>query len=139
MKYKNKLQIVVEDTKKPVFTRADKEIYVPLGEKNYAYDKHFKVSDVSDYKLQFQTDEINVSKPGKYSMIVTAVDTSGNKETTTSTVIVQEKKYDSVQIEPTYVNGILIVNKKHPLPKDYAPMENPEAKQQLQKMIQDMQ
>lgn len=97
------------------------------------------MSDVSDYKLQFQTDEINVSKPGKYSMIVTAVDTSGNKETTTSTVIVQEKKYDSVQIEPTYVNGILIVNKKHPLPKDYAPMENPEAKQQLQKMIQDMQ
>ena len=139
LKYKNKLQIVVEDTKKPVFTRADKEIYVPLGEKNYAYDKHFKVSDVSDYKLQFQTDEINVSKPGKYSMIVTAVDTSGNKETTTSTVIVQEKKYDSVQMEPTYVNGILIVNKKHPLPKDYAPMENPEAKQQLQKMIQDMQ
>ena len=69
------------------------------------------MSDVSDYKLQFQTDEINVSKPGKYSMIVTAVDTSGNKETTTSTVIVQEKKYDSVQIEPTYVNGILIVNK----------------------------
>lgn len=54
-------------------------------------------------------------------------------------MIVQEKKYDSVQIEPTYVNGILIVNKKHPLPKDYAPMENPEAKQQLQKMIQDMQ
>ncbi|MFD1032041.1 M15 family metallopeptidase [Metaplanococcus flavidus] len=30
--------------------------------------------------------------------------------------------------EPTYINGILIANKQHPLPSDYAPGVDPEAK-----------
>ena len=42
-------------------------------------------------------------------------------------------------IEPYYVNGILIVNKKHPLPANYGSQEDPTALSQLQKMIADMQ
>lgn len=38
----------------------------------------------------------------------------------------------------TYVNGIIIVNKKHSLPKTYAPGENKEAKKKLMEMIDHM-
>jgi LAS superfamily LD-carboxypeptidase LdcB len=41
--------------------------------------------------------------------------------------------------EPYYVNGILIVNKKHALPATYAPGENAEAASQVKKLIADMQ
>ncbi|GKV68278.1 hypothetical protein NCCP2716_07760 [Sporosarcina sp. NCCP-2716] len=36
--------------------------------------------------------------------------------------------------EPTYVNGILIANKKHPLPEKFAPGENKEARDAFEEM-----
>ena len=39
--------------------------------------------------------------------------------------------------EPTYVDGVLIANKKYPLPKDFAPGENPEARAAFEMMAQD--
>ena len=37
--------------------------------------------------------------------------------------------------EPTYIDGVLIANKKYPLPKTFAPGENPEAKAALDQMV----
>ena len=37
--------------------------------------------------------------------------------------------------EPTYINGVLIANKKYPLPKTFNPGENPEAKAALDQMV----
>ncbi|KOS63336.1 M15 family metallopeptidase [Lysinibacillus agricola] len=37
--------------------------------------------------------------------------------------------------EPTYINGILLANKIYPLPSTFAPEENPEAGQALDKML----
>lgn len=42
-------------------------------------------------------------------------------------------------IVPTIRNGILVVNKKHPLPEHYGPGENSQAVTQLEKMIHEMQ
>ncbi len=39
----------------------------------------------------------------------------------------------------TYVNGILISNKKHPLPEDFNPGNDPQAESQVQRLIADMQ
>lgn len=36
--------------------------------------------------------------------------------------------------KPTYINGVLIANKKHPLPKEFAPGENPEAREAFDMM-----
>lgn len=36
--------------------------------------------------------------------------------------------------EPKYVNGILIANKRYPLPKDFAPGEDPAAREAFEKM-----
>ena len=37
--------------------------------------------------------------------------------------------------EPTYINGILLANKIYPLPSTFAPGENKEARQELDKML----
>ncbi|MGM9948986.1 MAG: D-alanyl-D-alanine carboxypeptidase family protein [Lysinibacillus sp.] len=37
--------------------------------------------------------------------------------------------------EPTYINGVLIANKKYPLPKNFNPGEDPEAKAALDQMV----
>ena len=40
---------------------------------------------------------------------------------------------------PRYVNGIMIVNKKNPVPYNYAPYENGEAGNQVRSLIREMQ
>jgi zinc D-Ala-D-Ala carboxypeptidase len=39
--------------------------------------------------------------------------------------------------EPLYIDGILLVNKQNPLPKDYAPGESPEARAAVEEMRRD--
>ena len=39
--------------------------------------------------------------------------------------------------EPLYIEGILLVNKQNPLPKDYAPGESPEARAAVEEMRRD--
>lgn len=41
--------------------------------------------------------------------------------------------------EPTVINGVLLANKKHPLPKNYNPGEDPTARQNVNKLISDAQ
>ena len=41
--------------------------------------------------------------------------------------------------EPTIINGILLANKKHPLPKTYNPGEDPTAREWINKLIGDAQ
>ena len=41
--------------------------------------------------------------------------------------------------QPTIINGIVLANKKHPLPTNYNPGENPVARQKVNKLISDAQ
>ena len=41
--------------------------------------------------------------------------------------------------QPTIINGIILANKKHPLPANYNPGENPTARQKVNKLISDAQ
>ncbi|MEK5330996.1 MULTISPECIES: M15 family metallopeptidase [unclassified Lysinibacillus] len=41
----------------------------------------------------------------------------------------------TIPTEPTYIDGILLANKRYPLPSTFAPGESPEARQALNKMI----
>ena len=41
--------------------------------------------------------------------------------------------------QPTIINGIILANKKHPLPANYNPGENPTALQKVNKLISDAQ
>ena len=58
-----------------------------------------------------------------------------NNENTPST----NGKTPETVTQPTIINGIVLANKKHPLPANYNPGEDPTARQKLNKLINDAQ
>ena len=58
-----------------------------------------------------------------------------NTENTPST----NGKTPETVTQPTIINGIILANKKHPLPANYNPGENPTARQKVNKLISDAQ
>ena len=58
-----------------------------------------------------------------------------NNENTPST----NGKTPETITQPTIINGIVLANKKHPLPANYNPGEDPTARQKLNKLISDAQ
>ncbi len=158
--YNEIVNIFVKDTIEPVIEAKEKELHITEGEKTFNYKDNFKIKDLSSCNIKCDTNEIDLSTPGKYKLHVTAIDTSKNKATLSIDVIVDEKVVESSTSikqsqnstsnsdtgsspvhpsEITYVQGTIVVNKKHPLPASYAPQENPEAKYQLMQMITEMQ
>lgn len=61
--------------------------------------------------------------------------TNTNNENTPST----NGKTPETVSQPTIINGIVLANKKHPLPTNYNPGENPVARQKVNKLISDAQ
>lgn len=74
---------------------------------------------------------ITAKKEGTCTVTVTSVDNPEIKAEFKVTVKAPEK------IEITYIDGILIANKTYPLPSDYNPGENTEARAALNKMFAD--
>ena len=74
---------------------------------------------------------ITAKKEGTCTVTVTSVDNPEIKAEFKVTVKAQEK------IEITYIDGILIANKTYPLPSNYNPGENTEARAALNKMFAD--
>ena len=61
--------------------------------------------------------------------------TNKNSEDTPST----NGKTPETVTQPTVINGIVLANKKHPLPANYNPGEDPTARQKVNKLISDAQ
>ena len=93
--------------------------------------------------------KLNTNKAGTYTIIVYAEDKNANEVKKSYKVIVEEKQEEkkkdvekyktkditktnsslnksrtSDTIQPYYVNGVLLVNKKHPLPRDYGGIDS---------------
>ncbi len=83
------------------------------------------IADVNNYG------NITAKKEGTCTVTVTSVDNPEIKAEFKVTVKAPEK------IEITYIDGILIANKTYPLPSDYNPGENTEARAALNKMFAD--
>ena len=90
---------------------------------------------------------INNKKSGTYKIIYKVSDSSGNFEKKERVVVVKDKTSSVIKETPkievidgiTYVNGILLVNKKYHLPSNYDPKVNNEALKALKLMQADCQ
>ena len=152
------IQIQVEDTTKPEFTKFSDMIEIPLGsDQSFDFSSYFVVEDLSKVSIQYKTDEVDFSTPGDYKMIVAASDIYKNNLEKECTVRIQnenvsavsnpsqnksaenEEDQSVVSSDPYYVQGIMVVNKKHGLPANYAPQENAEAGAKIRQLIADMQ
>ena len=78
-----------------------------------------------------QTTQKNDTKPSTKEN----TKSDNNVENTPST----NGKTPETVTQPTIINGIILANKKHPLPANYNPGENPTARQKVNKLINDAQ
>lgn len=126
-------RVIITDTTKPTITLDSKELTI------YTYEPYqettFTAIDNYDGDLTNKvtiTNNVNPNLPGEYKVIYEVTDSNGNKGKTTRKVIVKDKNTFTSQL--TYINGILLVNKKYALPSTYNPGVNPEAAIALKKL-----
>lgn len=120
-----KRNIIKEDKEDPTLTlNGNLKYKISLGS-TYS-EKGFSASDNCDGDISSNVEVINNlnnKKVGTYDITYKVKDSSGNETVVTRKVEVvnSTKSNDYVNIVegPTYINGILIVNKKYSVPKDF--------------------
>ena len=154
--------IRVEDTTPPEFVKKSDVVEVSNDVDKINWIEHFAGEDASKVSLKVKDDRVKYGEAGEYPIEAVLKDEYGNKTVHKATVKVSEPKKEEVKEEkpkeeikeekpkeeavlppvssgPTYVEGILVVNKTHPIPAYFASGENYEAGVQIRKLIQDMQ
>lgn len=132
------VKLIVRDTTKPrIITEA---LEVEVNQETDFLDR-IEVDDFSKCEITTDISQIDFTTPAEYAVSVKAVDQAGNTSEKSIPVTVKEVSIETPETvtEPYYVNGIMIVNKKHPLPMNYALGEDPEASAAIHQLIADMQ
>ena len=107
----------VIDTQYPII-----ELYKDVISVNYGKTYNFKDNikfcyDVVDGELEFETNqEVDFNKSGSYKVQVKTVDLNNNETLVEYTIKVLDK---ATTVTPTFIKGILIVNKTYALPSTY--------------------
>lgn len=138
-------EVNIEDTTKPVITlKGNTNISLYLNDK---YEEPgFTAEDNYDGDITnkvITSGSVDVRRVGKYEITYKVSDFSGNEAEEKRTINVREKtiyassKNISVVNGLTYINGILVVNKRYGLPKTYNPGVNKEALKALKEMQAD--
>ena len=153
--------VLVEDHQKPVITFKKDRITMTEDEKVDIEKNIASVSDKVDGKLAlvkkkeykegtyYIEDNVDVHKAGSYQVDVYAKDKNGLEAKKSYEIVVKEKPVAVItpenpdrpsshsqgnnEIKPTYINGILLVNKTHPLPPSYGGVD-PTAYAALEKL-----
>lgn len=140
------IKVNIKDSTPPKFTKIPESITIEQGNDS-SLVSNFEAKDLSSFDIKIDTNQLDVNVPGEYEITVNAIDSYKNTTSQTVKVIVKPKQEvvsNNVVQTPTtngprYVKGILIVNKKNPVPSNYAPGEDAQAVNQLRLLIQDMQ
>lgn len=145
--------VKVIDTKKPVITLNGSDTVI-LTEGDKYEEENVVVSDNYDTNLEEKVEIISTldtNKVGEYEIVYKVKDSSNNEASIKRKVIVKEKEKVVIEesqeltttystsnaIEPTYINGILLVNKKYGLPANYGSGIDPTALANLHQLQSD--
>lgn len=116
--------VIVKDSIAPVISlNGNNKVVLKVGEK---YNE-LGVNAIDNYDGNITNNVIiegvvDINKVGSYQIIYKIVDSSGNASSVIRTVEVEDKYtggYKNIVEGPTYINGILIVNKKYSLPSTF--------------------
>lgn len=139
--------VIVRDTTAPIIKLNGKsELTLYMG--NKYNEPGFVATDNHDGDVTQNVTvdgAVDTSKEGNYTINYKVTDTSGNETITQRKIVVKQAQTQTSQIAYsdkeiaglTYIKGILIVNKKYGLPKDYNPGVDPEANSALKRMQAD--
>lgn len=132
----------VVDTTAPELVISEDGVSLVESSEEPDYTKLVTVKDLSEVEIVVQDESVDYQKAGDYEIQVSAVDKHGNQTTKPAKLkITKPERIAAPELgaQPTYVNGIMVVNKKHPLPVNYAPGENLTAGNAVRQIIADMQ
>lgn len=129
--------VVVEDLEKPVISLTGDSNIIIYKNEEYK-EPGYKATDNYDGDITENVEienNLDNSKAGNYTITYKVKDSSNNEFIITRNIEVKEKNIVSSnnEIEPTYINGILIVNKKYGLPSSFGG-NNKEAQSALEKL-----
>ena len=109
----------VVDTTAPKLVISEDGVSLVESSEEPDYTKLFTVKDLSEVEIVVQGESVDYQKAGDYEIQVSAVDKHGNQTTKPAKLkITKPERIAAPELgaQPTYVNGIMVVNKKHPLP-----------------------
>lgn len=159
-KKSGKIKVLVKDTKKPEIKNKQDLIEVDFQDSEHDFKQYFEIIDLSKTEVEVDTSLVDFNTAGEYVASIAVRDAYGNETSSEFKVRIKEPmsvsqpeqvqpKQQEVTEEPiqqpvltsgpSYVKGIMIVNKKHPLPASYAPGEDPTAGAKIRQLIADMQ
>lgn len=133
---KYELIIKVEDTTPPVIKLVDNSIQIEYGTNFNPMENIKRVYDPVDGDVQYSfISSVDTTIPGNYEVHISAEDRNGNVSEKSYLVEVLEKKSEKNEISkqegnyketivPYYKNGVLLVNKNHPLPRNFGGLDN---------------
>lgn len=114
--------IEIKDTQFPLIELKSDHITLEYGVEYDPQTNIDKVYDTVDGELEYtMIHEINSKQAGNYEVKVSVKDKNGNATQSSFTVTVKEKVIveKPLSVEPTYINGILLVNKQYGLPANF--------------------
>lgn len=129
-------RIIMKDTKNPIILFKEEICNVSKG---VSFDPSSNIDSVNDdvdgmlhlsSELKENTyiinSNVNVNREGKYKVSVTGMDKHHNKTTKSYEVVVESTSLKtsniigtSDSVKPTYIKGVLIVNKTYGIPRDF--------------------
>ncbi len=144
--------VEIRDTKAPIITLRDEEVSLYVNDDFHADDYIVSIQDPVDGDLVKGTSgekgtywwegDVDLSQAGDQVLTIRALDQAGNEASATLTVHVTvrssgsssqppsnsdsggyDNSIDPLNCEPYYVNGILLVNKRHPLPPSFGALD----------------
>ena len=124
---------VVDTTPPEIKLKGDSIISITKGDKfnDPLYDVKDNYDDSDSIKVKVDG-VVDTNSIGTYKIVYTASDRSKNESKVERTVFVKEKNNGL-----TYIKGILIVNKKYSVPRDYNPGLLPETKSAYDELAKD--
>ncbi len=93
--YEEALDVEIEDTTGPLFTRYAKVIDLNQNADTHDFTEDFEASDLSEVNVYFQTYEIQFDTPGQYEAEAVAEDVNGNTTRKTFKVVIHENPVSS--------------------------------------------
>lgn len=123
--YEADVTINVVDTLAPKITVLNDQVEVIVNTEYLDYSLLIEVDDHSWYEIEV-LNAADLGTIGQYRTTLVVSDESSNKSEVEIEIHVVVQK-DPTLYTPHYVKGLLIVNKKHPIPKDFGDGENKEA------------
>lgn len=153
LKWSSNVEVIIKDSTKPkVVVKEDKHTLY-IGE-DFDVASLLDIDDLSEWTIEVDKTSFDTNQKGIYNVLIHVIDAYDNITTVTIPLEVLEPKpiaalpdVNKPFVEPplsntikaaTYRDGHVIVNKKHGLPDNFASGEDPLAKTQIVKLINEM-